>query len=252
MITLKAYFDDSGTHASSAVAVVGGLMGSSEQWLEFEYLWSAKLAAPLPGKPALRKFHLVDCNAGGGYFIDYKLAERDLLIHDFRQIIIDCKLISFAAAVDRKAWDELILGASRDRLGDGLAYCVDNCVQETIKVANGHKDGDRIAIVFDRGMWAPFLEQITKPYTYPLGRPQVVSITALSVQDCLPLQGADIVATENYYHAVEWLRLGDETLPRAHFRHYLDNMIHQGVILDRSGIAALASELDLGFERPPA
>jgi hypothetical protein len=241
MITLRSYCDDSGTHGHSRIVCMGGLVGSVAQWQELERNWAAKLAEPLPGKPRLKMFHLAACNAHDGEFRDYSPAEQDWITREFRQIIIDAKLIGFASSIDVQAWKEL--GA--DRLGyPALSYCVDYCVQETIRIANPHPEGDAIAIVFDRGMWVPKFKEVTDPYTYPVGRPRVVSITALSVADCLPLQASDIVATENYWHACKWLDLGDDFLPRPHMRHYLENMMHQGVILDRPAIEALLSEHD--------
>ncbi len=32
LLMLKAYFDDAGTHASAPVVVMGGLVGTVEQW----------------------------------------------------------------------------------------------------------------------------------------------------------------------------------------------------------------------------
>jgi hypothetical protein len=59
------------------------------------------------------------------------------------------------------------------------------------------------------------------------------------VEDVLPLQGADIVATESYWHAIEWLKLSDAALPRAHLRHYTANTYYESSILDREAIAKL-------------
>jgi len=133
---LRAYFDDSGTHGNSEVVVMGGLIGSVEQWERFEHAWAAKLADPLPGygKPPLRMFHLSTCNAGGSEFADYRDAEQDAVIHDFRQIIIDAGLTSTASAIDRKAWDELITGNYRKVMDEPLSACFVNCIESGRKL----------------------------------------------------------------------------------------------------------------------
>jgi hypothetical protein len=70
-------------------------------------------------------------------------------------------------------------------------------------------------------------------------------VSALAVADTYGLQGADIVATENYWHAAQLLRLGIESQPRAHMQHYLKNMFHEGIILDRGGIETLLSGAEI-------
>jgi hypothetical protein len=55
---LCTYFDDSGTHANSSVVVIGGLIGTTEQWKIFNRGWAALLDMPRPGKPSLKLFHL--------------------------------------------------------------------------------------------------------------------------------------------------------------------------------------------------
>jgi hypothetical protein len=235
---LRAYFDDSGTHSNSDVAVMGGLAGTVAQWEQFEAQWAAKLKNPQPGKPPLRMFHLSACNARDGEFESYNRAEQDLLIRELRQIIIDAGLLSVAMAVDKKAWDELIFGPLRDVLGDALSPCFENCISEIVRFATPHPEGDKIAVVFDKGIETERFRRIAEMFTLPPGRPRIVSVNFLRVEDALPLQGADIVATENYWHAAQWLKLGDAALPRPHLRHFLDNIFGEGLILDREAIAS--------------
>jgi hypothetical protein len=235
---LRAYFDDSGTHAGSRVTVVAGLIGTPTQWQKFEAAWRAKLVAPLPDKPPLKVFHLSACNARDGEFAGYNDAEQDAVIHDFRQIIIDAGLISTAFAIDKCAWEELVTGALREVLGDAREPCVEQCIHECMRIAGAHPEGQLVAVVFDRGMWSERLQAKADPFTYPMFTPRITVVKTAQVADSMPLQGADTVATENYWHAIEWLKLGDAALPRPHLRHYLAHMLHEGFILGRDAIVA--------------
>jgi hypothetical protein len=235
-VLLRAYFDDSGTHAGSDVVVLAGLIGTEAQWDLFKRRWAEKLACPLPGKSALKGFHLSACNARDGEFKGYSDAEQDAVIHDFRQIIIDSKLTSIATAIDKRAWDKLIVGPIRNVLGEPLVVCFVNCIDETIRIAEPYTHGHQIEVVFDQGIETERLREVGAAFTAPSRRLRVDSVGFACVVEVLPLQGADIVATENYWHAAQWLKLGDAALPRPHLRHYLENMLHQGQILDREGI----------------
>jgi hypothetical protein len=235
---LRAYVDDAGTHDDSNVTVMGGLIGTVDQWLQFEQAWAAKLADPLPGygKPALSAFHLSACNARDGEFSAYNDAEQDAIIHDFRQIIIDARLTSVAAIVDKRAWDQLIVGPIRNVLGPALAPCFEKCLEEIIRFANPHPHGHNIAVWFDKGVQNAYLEGIGDLWTRPLMKPRLKSVNFARIVDLMPLQGADIVATENYWHAAASLKFGIKVSPRPHLRHFLDNMLHEALILDRKGI----------------
>jgi hypothetical protein len=243
-VMLRAYFDDSGTHDDSEIVAVGGLIGTTKQWEDFEQRWSALLACPLPGKPPLRRFHLSPCNARDGEFVGYSDAECDALAHDFRQILIETRVISTASAIDKKAWNELVIGEDRKWLGDALDVCVENCLSEAFKIAVAHPEGDMVAAVFDRGIWTPRLKEVTDGYTFQMGRPRIVSVNFLAVEDALPLQGADIAATENYWYGIKVLRNGLGAQPRAHMRHYLENMFAEGFLIDRAQIVEMLPEIE--------
>jgi hypothetical protein len=236
LLMLKAY-NGSGTHGGRGVVVMGGLVGAVDQWEAFEVEWAALLADPLPKahKPPLRMFHLSHCRNHWGEFADYSDAESDAVTHDFRRLVMDAGLFSFAAAIEREPWREL----AATKFGSDIGACVGRCIEAAIGFASDHPLGDSAGLVFDRGMWTQELEIRTTPFTYPLVRPRIRSITACTVEDVLPLQAADIVATENYWHALEVLKLGIDAAPRAHMQHYLGEMPHLGVILDRPAIEAL-------------
>lgn len=202
---LRAYFDDSGTHAGSPVVVMGGLIGTCTQWERFEDAWAAKLARPLPHKPPLKMFHAAPCKGGWGEFEGYNHGERDWVTKEFRDIIINSDLISTASAIDRAAWDELIQGPIRNVLGDALEACFGNCIDRTIMAAKESPDGDKIAVVFDRGIESQRLRDMADLYMRPLANPRIVSVTFSKVEQFLPLQGADMAATETYWSAQEWL-----------------------------------------------
>lgn len=236
MLYVRGYFDDAGTHRDSDVVVIGGLYGVRQQWRKFENAWAAMLATPLPEakKPALKAFHLSDC-AGRwpkSEFANYSNAEQDAVIHDFRQIIIDCELISVACAIDKKAWDDLVVGPYRAVLGGAINHCFIRCVQDMLETLSHTTRDHSVAVMLDKGIYAPFIQGVADAFE----REKLVSVSFGRVEKFLPLQGADIVATENYWFAAQWLKLRDAAMPRPHLRHYLDHMLHQGFILDRAAI----------------
>jgi hypothetical protein len=203
--------------------------------------WAKQLKKPVPDRPPLKAFHLSHCAAKDGEFRDYRQVECDFLTAEFRRIIARSDLISTASVIDRSAWDELIVGPLRDVLGGALEPCFINCIDETIKVAKVHPDGRKIAIVFDRGIESERLRQIADMYTRPLADPWIASITFAKVENVLPLQGADMAATESFWHAQNWLSGGDDSSARLHFQDYMKSIRGEGLIIDRPAILAEVS-----------
>ena len=129
---LSAFFDDSGTHSSSPIVTLGGLLGTADQWEAFQAAWMDLLRSPMQGKPPLKEFHLSHCRAARGER-NYSLVERDYLTKLFRQIILDLGLVTIAAAVDNVAWTELIVGEIKSELGNPEEYCFVKCVDTVVQ-----------------------------------------------------------------------------------------------------------------------
>ncbi len=229
---LACYFDDSGTHAGSPVVVFGGLIGQKEHWEDFEPKWKAKLAKPLPGKPPLKRFHMWDCQWGMGDYAGYSKGERDAVIHDFRQIILDCGVTGVAAAISRKDFDELITGETRRQLGnaDDMAFasaisaldCLRDHGLTLIFDDTGKQSIARYAALYDRYQ-AMFEKEKSR---------QINGLSFRSMEAAVPLQGADMIAWETYFYACERLK-NPHALPRPHLQRMTETNRFFAVLMGR-------------------
>jgi hypothetical protein len=79
--------------------------------------------------------------------------------------------------------------------------------------------------------------------------PEIVSITFGMVEKFAPLQGADTIATESYWHALKSLDKNSADLRRP-FLHYLQHAQAEGLLFDRDAIAKeIAKRDERGFIR---
>lgn len=240
MGVLGAFFDDSGTHASSPVVALGGLLGTEEQWDEFATAWTALLAQPLPGKQPLTQFHLSPCRAGDGEFRGYSLAERDRVTYLFRRVILDIGFVTIAAAVNRTAWNEIVVGDLADHLGQPEGPCFYKCMQLLMNTIRFRKPGEKVFIFLDQGTKAQFEAWATLYRLQADEYPEISGISFAPVPEVIALQGADMIATETYQYAQQWLKDGESAAANAHFREYLKRDLTAGFIFDREHIQEMA------------
>jgi hypothetical protein len=236
MLMLAAYFDDSGTHTTSRVVVWGGFMTTAEKWASLNEAWQAKLARPLAGKAPLEKFALADCQGCREAFTGYSRAESDLLQNEFRQLIVDANLVGMTYAADCDDWQRLVTGPALDYFGDAETVCFSACFNGAIERARRFFDDDlMLSLHFDRGRKSPKLDAIVgKVTTAYKGAPEIVNISFNRVKDFPGLQTADIIATENYWHAKGVIE--GNVQPRPHFDHFLKRGHTNGYILQEPDI----------------
>ena len=209
---LTAYFDDSGTHRDSKIVLYGGLIGLDEKnWRAFDTAWKAKLADPLPqvSKPPLRRFHMTDCMARDGEFSGYSEPERNAVIHDFRQIILDSGLYGYACAVHLPDWDQIVGSRSLNGLKAPEFYCMSRVIQWS--TSPNILGPQKLALVFDdirekRAVNERLFAMYHEARNLNVGREAISSISFLSSEQYVGLQGADMVAWETYNHARNWLQ----------------------------------------------
>lgn len=233
---LGAFLDDSGTHAGSPAVVIGGLLGTEDQWDVFADAWTARLATPLPGRPPLTEFHLTECRARQGEFRDYGQGEIDLITHDFRHIILDIGFVTVAVAVNLAAWNELIVGDLKDVFGTPLQLGFSQCIELLMNTIRFRKPGQMIDVCVDQGTkahlrdWAMLYKMQKDRY------PEIRSIFFAPVPKVVALQGADMIAAETYQYAHQCLKNGKNARANAHFQDYLNRELSTGLLYDREHI----------------
>jgi hypothetical protein len=234
---LGAFFDDSGTHAGSPAVVIGGLLGTDEQWDAFEQAWAARLAAPLPNRPPLKEFHLTHCRARQGEFQNYKPAELDEITYLFRRIILDIGFVTIAVAVNLAAWNELIVGDLEGKFGMPAQLCLSQCIELMMNTIRFRKPWEKVLVCVDQGT-KPYLGEWASLYKLQADRyPEIESIFFAPVPKVCALQGADMIAAETYQYAKECLKNGKDAKANAHFHDYLKRELSTGLLYDREHIA---------------
>ena len=115
MSDLTLYFDDSGTHASSEIAVAAGYVACVEQWKELERNWKE-----VDNRFHFGMFHMADFVAKKKQFADESVwtpAKRSALIRELISIVRTRARIGFSAAIFKSDYDKLMPDDLKDRLG---------------------------------------------------------------------------------------------------------------------------------------
>lgn len=245
IMMIQAYFDDSGTHAGSDLVFVGGTFGSVDQWEPFEAAWKAVLDNPAPHKASLPRFHMAECEAGEGLFADYKPAERDLTIHNFRKVILDSGLYGYAMGISRTDWDKFAPTVLTSILGDNIeSFCIWNCFQHVLNWAGLRNE---VAFVFDdwrgssdsRADFGRISDIYQGAAKADSTKAQPLSLTFANSLKTLPLQAADMVAWEMRNCARAWLQdPGSEE--RQHLQRLIETERFAGQVADEKTLKEIA------------
>ena len=200
MLMLTSYFDDSGTHATSEVVLLGGVLGNQYQWEYFSDLWARKLKEPSPGKPPLDRFHMAECQAADGVFGGWGRTATDFLVHELGDIILESGLWSFGSAIFRRDWKELASPEMQMARGDPEGFCVRSCYLAALDFSKTRAWDPDMAFVFDDRPHR--LEENRRVFNlFQKFGFKNTSLTFGSSSRILPLQAADLIAWEMYQHA---------------------------------------------------
>ncbi|MGV9006819.1 MAG: DUF3800 domain-containing protein [Brevundimonas sp.] len=227
VLVLRAYFDDSGTHAESPVVVMAGLMAHEDSWSEIEADWAAALA-----EFGLPDMHMSHCENAQKAFSGWSRDRRDLAVVRFRSIILKHSALMVVATLARTVWDEAL--AIRPEMitvfDNPLDYCFNSCIGKVARTRRTDaKQMEPLVVTFDsreqsldnwRGLAAGYKHNFPE---------KIAGFAFGSMKDVLPLQAADMVAYEAFVYECERQRLGHETTnPRSNFVALFGGLQHEG------------------------
>lgn len=261
VMTITAYFDESGTNADSDAVVVAGYLATPDAWEQFETEWREAL-----DDWHLDFFHMSEfAHRINGYKHWTEEIRRERLNRLFG-IINSHALGSVGTVVPRALYDAKFSfdGPARQKTGGpyGLAaYCDLMRTSELVRDLSGEP---HVAYVFEKG--AVGRDQFTKVFMDNLNddesraRMRLLSLTFQDKRQFVPLQAADILAYELRLHLPR--QLGTSKLaPRLHNLNALNSIpaawahINEPQMTDFAYMLTLAVEFSTGtwqLDHPPS
>ena len=245
IVVLRAYFDDSGTHAGSKVLVLAGFMGSPDEWSKFEDEW-----ADILKKEGIKSFHARDFHGGYGQCKDWPLTRRELVRGDLRRVLAARNIIGIGATVRVDDWESSASPAIKDRYISPLYLAFEHCIQQTLhwaQCATDQQTGEieKVSFFFDsfnREVARCF--DIGKAYEHGWIRSDWFEGIAFGQTDrMLPLQAADMLAHETYRLEHGRLTSGTEPTLSPHLKALLEDLPIHGQYYDREALTILASQM---------
>ena len=233
MALLTAYFDDSGTHNNSPVVTYAGFIGREEVWADLESAWRALLK-----QHGIKRFHLAHMEAGSGEFDMWGRTRSDMVLHDFRQLILDRDLWGIACSVARADWNELVTGMARQHMSEPDDFCAEICLFDALNFTTVDEIENKVAVVFDdRPHRSAAILRKAQPWLHePHNGMELLSVTFSNATKLIPLQAADMLAWETYTHVQKWALHRENTVPRPHFKRFLESGALVGGVATRDAL----------------
>jgi hypothetical protein len=146
MAVIAAYFDDSGTHSESDVAVASCYVGIVDQWKKLEGDWQDARNAE-----GFSVFGMADILGGNGEFRNWPEEKRGRLI---RRLITMMQLrsrIGFSFAVVKSDYDSIMTDQLKNRVGRfHYSFAVRACLAAISHWREDFSVNGTIEYVFDR------------------------------------------------------------------------------------------------------
>ena len=91
---LTAYFDESGTHGGSELAIMAGFVADARQWQKYK-----KRAAKLFSRYRVVRFHCIEVRRGDGDFAGWSIDRKITFLDEFHHIVNETLERGFAAVL---------------------------------------------------------------------------------------------------------------------------------------------------------
>jgi hypothetical protein len=203
MTIFSVYFDDSGTHPESDIAVAACLVGTCDQWERNEQEWrdAERIFS-------FEKFGLSDVLGGKDVYRNWPEHKRHELI---RRMLGLTKLRArhgAVFAVIKRDYDEVMSERLKDKVGRfHYSFVVRACLQEIMHWRSDFNVLEPLQYVFDRmsqgkGEIDAILEELISDGDGDAFGLEKGGWSFQNKDVIRPLRGADILATASYRHAV--------------------------------------------------
>jgi len=215
VLSLTAYFDESGTHEGSEAVALAGWLSTDERWRRFEAEWREALS-----DFGVDMFHMNKFANGAPPFKGWPEKKRQARLARLLTIINRHALGSVGWVINKPLYDKVVAEKAQSICGSPYGLAAVACFTDVASAMRGMKIVDAwVAYVFEKGTegQADILKMFNENMRDP-ARKEHFRLLSLRFEDkrkYLPLQAADILAYELYQHFPRQLGLSRRS-PRAY------------------------------------
>jgi hypothetical protein len=198
MAFVTVYFDDSGTHPESSIAVGAGFVSTVEQWREFNRNWEEAKK-----HDGFKVFHMADFASGHGEFANWDDTKKRRVLDCLCSIIRTRIKGGWNTAVTKKDYDQVIVEPFRQWAGRfHYTFCVRQCAGNIANWRQAQNPPASMRYVFDRtsrgkGEIMSVMDRAIKSSEFESKSTGIKPLSGYSFDnkaEILPLQAADIYA----------------------------------------------------------
>lgn len=195
VVLLQAYFDESGTSGDEPLTVIGGLVATSQTWLDFDALWRTALRHELK-ELSLDWFHMIDCERGENGFAPWlsKPELRRFAAKTMAEAIIRAGLTGFWVCVDSDGWKMNTNAAFKALYPKPYYFCFADCLRQIKAWVDAFAAGEQVDVIFaEQNEYQGRAECIYNAYISGKAAAPLMSLRFAPMPACAPLQAADLV-----------------------------------------------------------
>lgn len=206
----RGYIDDSGD--GKQVFALSCLLTKGENWQWIAMDWKGVIdaknnALAKQGRKRIRRFHAVDLNNFAEDFEGWTSDERKDFSKDLLHVFEkpSNRVNGFSCSIELQRLTRLIPETKDDPIGFAnsllLKFLMDEIGDDFSKANNGDVSRLKVALIHDRGSYNGVLQeafqaQLKEPlFKYPS---LFTTLAPMGWDDCIPLQPADLLASENF------------------------------------------------------
>jgi hypothetical protein len=249
MAMVTVYFDDSGTHQQSDIAVASCFISDVRRWKQFDTEWQTVLQEE---GIADSGFHMADFVAQKPPFDGWGKTKRDRTVKGLVAVINKCAIIGTTTALTKSDYDRFVTGKLRDKLGHNhYTFAVQSCMAHIEEWRIGMLDTQPYEYVFDlmgKGKHE-ILDLFDSLIEHKLAVRFGIEPRGYSFQDrrsLLPLQASDILAWESNKYIREYQTTA--RTPRGSFLSLVDSIPIKARLFGSGSLYEFAKDVTRKYE----
>lgn len=200
VVDVRSYFDDSGTHTTSVATIIGGFVGTKDEWEEIEKPWRAVLSEF--SNYGVHCFHATACLSQSHQFERLQVWQCEYVYKQLADILEKSTIQPIIAAVRSDDWASIANRNFNSVYESAYDFCIDRVIGQLVNWSSNHAGGSKVPVTI--AMQKDHEDETNRTHQSWAKVKKIgdrIGALAHEFPDrFIPLQAADMLAHEFYRH----------------------------------------------------